>query len=88
MDYNSQPADVFRGLVGPDDALRTPKGWKMAEPRTVDWEAQFRSACAAFERNGFFMLIGERQAEGLDEVFEVGVETEVQFVRLTPLVGG
>jgi len=30
----------------------------------------------------------KRQADLLDEEFDIGVETEVQFVKLTPLVGG
>jgi len=63
-------------------------GAKLRTPRTIDWEAQFRRACEAFESNGFFMLIGDRQAESLEEAFDIGVETEVQFVKLTPLVGG
>jgi hypothetical protein len=38
--------------------------------------------------NGFFVLVGDRQAEGLDEAFAVTPETEVSFVKLVPLVGG
>lgn len=60
-----------------------------ARPRTkVDWEEAFSRACAAFETNGIFVIIGDRQAEFLDEAFDIGVETEIQFVRLVPLVGG
>jgi hypothetical protein len=33
-------------------------------------------------------LVGHRQAERLDEEFEVKVDTEVSFVKLVPLVGG
>ena len=57
-------------------------------PKTIDWEEQFRRACEAFETNSIFVLIDDRQAESLDEEFEIGVETEVQFVKLIPLVGG
>ncbi|MEP6672590.1 MAG: hypothetical protein ABJF10_25730 [Chthoniobacter sp.] len=88
-DYNQSPAEIFRGLVAPGEAERTLNGWKMPKKRRrVDWEAQFQSACTAFERNGFFLLVGDRQAESLDEEFSVDLETEVQFVKLTPLVGG
>lgn len=87
-DHNQQPQENFRGLVQPTNTERTLNGAKSRAPRQIDWEAQFRRACEAFETNGFFVLIGDRQAESLDEEFEVGVETEVQFVKLTPLVGG
>ena len=87
-DHNQQPQENFRGLVQPTNIERTLNGPKSSVPRMIDWEAQFRRACEAFESNGFFVLIGDRQAENLDEEFEVGLETEVQFVKLTPLIGG
>lgn len=88
QDHNQQNGEVFRGLVQPSNAERTLNGVKLRTPRMIDWEAQFRRACEAFETNGFFVLIADRQAESLDEQFDIGVETEVQFVKLMPLVGG
>ena len=88
MDYNQQQSGVFCGLVQPRDAERALNGVKLKALRTIDWEAQFQRACEAFERNSFFILIGDRQADSLDEEFDVEVDTEVQFVKLTPLVGG
>ncbi len=88
QDHNQQRGEVFRGLVQPSGAERMLNGAKPREPRLIDWEAQYRRACEAFETNGFFVLIEDRQAESLDEEFDIGVETEVQFVKLTPLVGG
>jgi hypothetical protein len=41
-----------------------------------------------FEKNGFFVLVGDKQAESLDQEFDVKVDTEVSFVKLVPLVGG
>jgi hypothetical protein len=87
-DYNQSLPQVFHGLVQPTDAERVLCGARLRTPRPLDWEEQFRRACEAFEANGFFVLIGRRQAERLDEEFHIGVETEVQFVKLTPLVGG
>ncbi|MEO8350342.1 MAG: hypothetical protein ABI680_01345 [Chthoniobacteraceae bacterium] len=88
-DFNQHPQETFNGLVQPGDVERTlNRATKPGEPRQIDWEAQFRRACEAFDANGFFVLIGDRQAESLDEEFDIGVETEVQFVKLTPLVGG
>ena len=45
-------------------------------------------ALEAFERNGFFVIVGGRQVESLDEELALGADTDVRFVKLTPLVGG
>jgi hypothetical protein len=87
-DYNQRLPQVFHGLVQPADAERVLCGAKLRTPRVIDWEVQFHRACEAFEANRFLILIGRRRAESLDQEFHIGVETEVQFVKLTPLVGG
>jgi hypothetical protein len=88
QDYNTREPEYFRGLVEPTQAERTLNGYRLRERRKLDWQEQFRRAIEAFERNGFFVLVGNRQAERLDEEFEVKVDTEVSFVKLVPLVGG
>ncbi len=84
----SPAGHVFRGLVQPTDTERTLNGFKFSKPRVLDWEEQFRRACEGFERNGFFVLVGDRQSTTLDEAFVVEADTEVTFVKLVPLVGG
>ena len=74
------PADGERELNGP----RAGKVWA----REVDWRAQFNAACLAFERNRFFVLIDDRQAESLEEEFTARPGMAVSFVKLVPLVGG
>jgi hypothetical protein len=88
QDYNSKAPEYFRGLVEPTNAERVLNGYKLKEKRKIDWQEQYQKALEAFERNGFFVLVGNRQAESLDERFEVKVDTEVAFVKLVPLVGG
>ena len=88
QDHNRSGATLFRGLVQPSDTEKTLNGFKFSEPRALDWEEQYRHALDAFGRNGFFVLVGERQAENLDDEFTVTAETEVSFVKLQPLVGG
>jgi hypothetical protein len=89
--YHAAPNDApFRGLVTPTDTERLLNGPK-DEPRPkrrVDWEAQYEKALLAFQRNGFFVLVGDRQVEDLDEELELKVNTDVRFVKLVPLVGG
>jgi hypothetical protein len=83
--------EAFRGLVTPRDEERMLNGQPRARRRNVkeiDWKEQFDVACHAFERNGFFLLIDDRQAESLDEVVTLRHDTRVSFVRLMPLVGG
>jgi len=88
QDYNQREPEYFRGLVEPSAAERILNGYKLKAKRKIDWEDQFKRAVEAFDRNGFFVLVGEHQAESLDEQFDVAVDTEVSFVKLVPLVGG
>ena len=88
QDYNTRQPEYFRGLVQPTEAERVANGYRVKQRRKIDWEDQFAKALDAFGRNGFFILVGDRQAESLDEEFEVKADTEVSFVKLVPLVGG
>ena len=88
QDYNQREPQYFRGLVEPTNAERVLNGYKLKPKRKIDWQEQYNRALEAFERNGFFVLVGDKQAETLDAEFEVKVDTEVSFVKLVPLVGG
>jgi len=88
QDYNLKQPEYFRGLVEPTQAERVLNGYKIKARRKIDWQEQYQRALEAFDRNGFFVLVGNQQAESLDQEFEVKVETEVSFVKLVPLVGG
>lgn len=86
--YNSKLPEYFKGLVQPTDAEMQLNGYKMKERRKIDPEKQVYIALDAFQRNGFFILIDDRQAEDLEQEFLVNEDTRISFVRLTPLVGG
>jgi hypothetical protein len=88
QEYHLREPEYFRGLVQPTDAERVLNGYKLRQRRKMDWEQQFHQAVEAFERNGFFLLVDDRQVESLDEEIEIRLNTEVSFVRLVPLVGG
>lgn len=81
-------AQPFRGLVTPTDTERELNTAARREPRQIDWKKQFDVATSAFERNGFLILVDDRQAESLDEEIEIRPATNVSFVKLVPLVGG
>jgi hypothetical protein len=88
QDYNQKEPEYFRGLVEPTNAERVLNGYKLKAQRKIDWQEQYQRALEAFERNGFFVLVGDKQAESLDQDFPVEVDTEISFVKLVPLVGG
>lgn len=88
QEYNLSTPEYFRGLVQPAEAEKVLNGYKLRERRKIDWEEQYARAAEAFEQNGFFMLVDDRQVERLDEEIELKVGTEVSFIKLVPLVGG
>jgi hypothetical protein len=93
QDFNSKTNErVFRGLVQPTDAERVLNGarpeYRLKQHRQIEWKPQFEKALEAFNRNGFFILVNDKQAESLDQEFEVGAGSQISFVKLTLLVGG
>ena len=98
QDYNRRRAaedsdDTFRGLVQPSGAEQLLNGsrhagYRLRKRRDIDWKDQFDKACDAFGRNGFFILVDDRQAASLDDEVVIGRDTQVSFVKLVPLVGG
>lgn len=93
QDFNRQTREnTFRGLVQPTGAERVLNGgrqeYRLLEKRQIEWKPQFEKALEAFDRNGFFILIDDWQAESLDQEFEIGGSTQISFVKLTLLVGG
>ncbi len=86
--YNAGPKPVFEGLVMPEGATPVRGGFLMPRPRRIDWELQAIQAIESFERNGFFVLVDDRQVTDLDEELALTVDSDVRFVRLVPLVGG
>jgi len=88
QDYNRRQPETFRGLVQPTDAEQTLNGFRVRNHRQLDWKQQFEKACDAFERNGFFVLVNDRQPDSLDEELTIDPTKTVTFVKLVPLVGG
>jgi hypothetical protein len=86
--YNGKLPEYFNGLVQPTNAERTLNGYKMKERKKIDTEKQIYIALDAFMKNGFFLLIDKFQAEQLDQQVDVSGNTQISFIKLTPLVGG
>jgi hypothetical protein len=86
--HNAAPSTRFSGLVRPDDAEIELNGYRLQAPRRLDWERQADVAETAFRRNGFILLVGDRQIDDLDEQIDLTAGPVVSFVKLVPLVGG
>ncbi|GAB3924563.1 hypothetical protein [Mucilaginibacter myungsuensis] len=89
QDYNSTLPEVYRGFIQPTNAEVALNGYKLPRRDTrIDAEQQVYTALDAFQQNGFFVLIDNKQAEDLDQEVLLTTETTVSFLKLTPLVGG
>ena len=86
--YNEKSDGLFQGLVQPTESEKQLNGFKLKAKRSIDAEQQTYIALDAFKKNGFFVLIDDQQAESLEQEVLVAKDTSIQFIQLTPLVGG
>tara|TARA_R110002020_G_scaffold137434_1_gene306460 strand:+ start:588 stop:980 length:393 start_codon:yes stop_codon:yes gene_type:complete len=87
--YNDKLPEYFNGLVRPTEAEKTLNGFRMRNrEKKIDAEKQIFTALDAFQKNGYFILIDDRQAEDLDQEVLVSKASEINFIKLTQLVGG
>ncbi|MBG0825798.1 hypothetical protein HS048_34510 [Planomonospora sp. ID91781] len=63
--HNADPSACFTGLVRPTDTETELNGYPMGAKRRIDWEKQAEAAEQAFRRNGFVLLVRERQIDDL-----------------------
>jgi len=87
-DHNHARPSLLQRLVSPAGAEAALNAPRAREHRQIDWMAQRDRAIEGFQRNAFFVLVGDRQVTSLDERIRLSLTTEVTFVRLVPLVGG
>lgn len=87
--YNNKLPEYFKGLIQPTDAEKTLNGFKLKRKnRTIDVEQQIFVAYSSFQKNGYFVLVDNKQVEDLEQEVLVNKGTVVSFIKLTPLVGG
>lgn len=82
---------ILQGLgradpADPDGLLHDGLGAGAA--RRVDAQDRVVRAWEAFSRNGFVVLVDDRQVEDLDAKIDLHDGTRVTFLKLVPLVGG
>jgi hypothetical protein len=86
--YNKKQTMYYKGLVDPSDAEKTLNGFKLKIQQSIDAEKQVYIALNAFQKNGFFILVDDKQIEELEQRIVLQETSKVSFVKLTPLVGG
>lgn len=87
-EHNARPASATHWLVRPTAEELALNGRREQKRRPVDWEVQFKRALQAFAGNGFLLFVDNRQVTELDEAVTLRHDSEVTFLKLTPLVGG
>lgn len=87
-DYNNKLPEYFNGLVEPTDAEKTLNGYRLKSKQVIDSEKQVYIALDAFQKNAFFVLIDSVQSESLEQKVMLRKDTNISFIKLTPLVGG
>jgi hypothetical protein len=86
--YNQALPEAFQGLVQPEESEQILNGFRMKTKRPLDWEVQCRRAFSSFEKNGFLVLVDGQQVTELDLPFDLHEDSEIDFIKLVPLVGG
>lgn len=88
--FEDKAATSFaNNLVQPSDAeARLRKPVRKTRFRRIDADEQIETALRAFDSNGFFVLVGDRQVVNLEDPVSLGDNPEISFVKLTRLVGG
>jgi len=87
-EYNRKLPEYYSGLIQPSDAEKTLNGFKLKDRKKIDAEQQVYVALDAFQKNLYFVLVNNKQAESLDEEVRISSSSNISFMRLTPLIGG
>ncbi|MEV5238962.1 hypothetical protein AB0K89_07595 [Streptomyces cinnamoneus] len=87
-ELNAGRSDGRRGLVQPTETERTLNGAGGCGAPRLQPQPCYERALATFARNGFLVLVGDRQIEELDDELDLTSGTEITFLKLVPLVGG
>lgn len=95
LDAAGTQAALARQYLSEDEVAAQAEAGRVKMPATeeslgprVNVEAEITKALRAFKAQRFFVFVGGRQVENLDEELDFAQQTQVTFLRLTPLRGG
>jgi hypothetical protein len=89
--HNDKVADRYQFLIDlapAEKRLNKGLGSKLKQRKLIDSTDPINKAIHAFRSNAFFVLVGDRQLEKLDEEIPAERDLEVSFIKLTQLIGG
>lgn len=86
--YNEKATEIYRGLVRPSEMEIVLNGFKAKHKIIIDGEKQVYVALNAFQKNGFFILIDDKQVDSLEMQVQLSPVSKISFIKLVPLVGG
>lgn len=61
---------------------------KAVEMPEIDTQVEISRALDAFKRKTYIIVVDGRQVESLEDVLTLSATSKINFMRLTPLVGG
>lgn len=90
QEYNKNHPHTYRGLIQPptEERLTASDSIRLSPLKVVDPERQCERAYEAFRAGKILILIGDAQADDLDDEFDICAGTAVTFLRLSLIVGG
>lgn len=83
----SNDRSLFR-LVTPRSEETMLNVVKPTNKKAIDIREQITVAIDAFQSNGFFLLVNDKQLTNLDDLIQITPKSKVVFFRLIPIVGG
>jgi len=81
--FNQDGAEIYNGLVAPEESERVLTGYRLKRRYALDAEQEYQRAVRAFEANRFLVLAGGRPVEALGDEIDLAAAHEVEFVRLS-----
>jgi hypothetical protein len=88
---NEKITDRYQFLIDlapAEKRLNQSLGSKLKRRKSIDPAEPVAKAIEAFGANAFFVLVGNRQVDSLEEEIPAEQEVEVSFIKLTQLIGG
>lgn len=85
--YQESSEKPFQGLVVPKEKEALLNETKLKK-KNIDVEKQIYIALDGFMKNQYFVLINDNQVDDLNFELDVLAKNTIQFIKLTPLVGG
>lgn len=60
----------------------------LAKQRELDVDAEIAKALHGFSQGAFLIMVGRQRCKTLDELVAITPNDAIQFIRMTPLIGG